>query len=163
MSREYTVQGENLTITGASTLVFVNPPAARAIEIVRAWASQSGTTTQAQIRIQIGTKASAFPTLTSTTPQKIKTSDPASLIVGGTAGAAGTAGVNASAEGAGTFTPLYSDAFNNVAGWLWTPNAFLGETLIFSGADSLGCALKLAAAPASLSGWTFGITYREIG
>lgn len=161
--REYNVIAENVTIAGATTGAFVNPGASRVIEIIRAWCSQSGTTTSAQIRIALGSKASAFPTLTTFTPQKVKTSDPASAITGGTAGAAGTAGINASAEGAGTFTNIYADSFNNLTGWLWTPNYTLGETLIFSGADSLGCGLKLLAAPSNLTGWTFGITYRELG
>lgn len=162
--REYIVQGENITIANAAvTLVAINPPASRSIEVVRAWCSQSGTTTSAQIRIGLGFKVTAFSTLTSATPEKTKPSDPVSYITGGTAGAAGTAGINASAEGAGTFTVKYPDAFNNLTGWIWTPNKQLGEEFILSGADSTAVALKLLAAPTNLSGWTFGITYREIG
>ena len=162
--REYIVGGSNITITNAAlTLVCINPPAARVIEITRAWASQLGSTTSAQIGIALGWKATAFPTLTSTTPEKTKTSDPVSLITGGTAGAAGTAGINASAEGAGTFTPKYSDSFNNLQGWLWLPSQTLGETFIMSGGDSLAFSMKLLAAPASLANWTFGVQYRELG
>jgi hypothetical protein len=162
--REYIVQGENITIANAAvTLVHINPPTGRSIEIIRAWCAQSGTTTSAQIRIALGFKVTPFPTLTAATPEKTKPSDPVSYITGGTAGAAGTAGIAASAEGAGTFTIKYPDVFNNLTGYLWTPNTQLGETFILSSADSTAFAMKLLAAPANLTGWTFGVKFREIG
>jgi hypothetical protein len=161
--REYIVTGKNLTVAGATTLVFINPPTGRAIEIVRAWASQIANATSAQVAIEMGFKATAFPTLTSATPEKTKASDPVSYITGGTAGAAGTSGVNASAEGAGTHTTKYADAFNALQGWLWTPSFAGGESFILSSADSLGFALKFSAAPATLTGWNFGVAFREIG
>lgn len=161
--REYIVQGKNITVAGASTLVFINPPTGRAIEIIRAWCSQVANATSAQVAIEMGLKATAFPTLTSATPEKAKPSDPVSYITGGTAGAAGTAGINASAEGAGTHTTKYPDAFNTLQGWLWTPSQNFGESFILSSADALGFALKFSAAPATLSGWNFGVMYREIG
>jgi hypothetical protein len=161
--REYTVKGQNITVAGASTLVAINPAANRVIEIIRAWCSQEANATSAQIAIELGLKASAFSTLTSSAPQKTKSSDPASLITGGTAGAAGTSGINASAEGAGATTLLYPDSFNALQGWLWTPSISGGETYIVSGADSLAFYMKFRAAPATLSGWTFGVTFRELG
>lgn len=161
--REYAVVGQNITVANAAvTLVCINPGAARAIQIVRAWVSQNANATSAQLGIQMNLKATAFPTLTSTTPQKLNTSDPASLITGGTAGAAGTAGINASAEGAGATTLLYPDNFNALQGWLWTPSISGGEAYVVSGADSLAFCLKFQAAPATLTGWSFGVHYREI-
>jgi len=164
--REYSVKGENVTIASGSTLTLaiVNPGASRVIEIVRAWCSQNGSTTSGQLGVRLGLKASAFGTYTSSAPQKLKTSDPSSLIAGGTAGAAGTSGINASAEGAGTVTTVYPDSFNVLNGWLWTPNMTAGESLIVSGADSLAAVLQLTTSTASyLSGWDFGITFRELG
>jgi len=161
--REYIVQGENTTIIGSCTLVAINPPSGRSIEIIRAWCSQSGTTTSAQIRIALGFKVTAFSTLVSTTPEKTKPSDPVSYITGGTAGAAGTSGINASAEGAGAFTNKYPDAFNNLTGWIWTPNKTLGEEFILSSADSTAFAMKMLNTPATLTGWTYGVAFREIG
>lgn len=162
--REYSVSGKGITITNAAcTLVFINPGAGRVIEVTGAWASQFGSTTSAQIGIEIGTKVSAFPTLTSATPAKTKSSDAISAIVGGTAGAAGTAGINASAEGAGAITTIWADAFNNLTPWIWNPMTTLGQTLVISGQDAVGVYLKLQAAPASLASWNFGMTYREIG
>lgn len=161
--REYIVVGKDITVAGASTLVHINPPAGRTIEIVRAWCSQHANTTSAVVRIDMGFKVSAFPTLTSATPEKTKPSDPNSYITGGTAGAAGTAGINASAEGAGAFTVKYPDSFNALTGWLWLPNPLLGETFVLSGGDSTAFALKFAATPGTLTGWNFGVAFRELG
>lgn len=162
--REYSVIGTNITIANAAvTLAIINPPATRVIEIVRCWVSQFANATSAQIGILMGMKAAAFGTYVSATPEKLKTSDPTAGITGGTAGAAGTAGINASAEGAGTVTTKYPDAFNALQGWLWTPSFTGGESMILSGADSLAFVLKLQAAPTTLTGWNFGVTYREIG
>lgn len=164
--REYSVVGKNITLTGTNpiTLVAINPGASRVIEIVRAWVSQNANATSAQLGIELGLKATAFSTLTSATPEKLKTSDPVSLITGGTAGAAGTAGINASAEGGGTFTTKYPDAFNALNGWLWTPSFTGGESFIVSGADSLAAALRIhSTTPGTLTGWNFGMTFRELG
>ncbi len=161
--REYIVQGKNQTVAGATTLVAINPPSGRAIEIVRCWCSQIANATSAQVAIEWGFKASVFSTLTSATPTQVKPSDPVSYITGGTAGAAGTAGINASAEGAGTHTTKYPDSFNALQGWLWTPSFTGGESVIISGADAVAFALKFSAAPATLSGWNFGVCFREIG
>lgn len=162
--REYIVQGRNITIANAAvTLVHINPPTGRAIEIIRAWCSQIANATSAQIAIEMGFKATAFPTLVSATPEKVNPSDPVSFITGGTAGAAGTSGINASAEGAGTHTTKYPDAFNALQGWLWTPSFTAGESFKLSSADNLAFALKFSAAPATLSGWNFGVAFREIG
>lgn len=162
--REYIVQGQNITIANAGvTLALINPPAGRAIEIVRAWAAQAGSIVSAQAEIALGFKVTAFPTLTSATPEKTKPSDPVSFITGGTAGAAGTAGINASVEGGGAFTVKYPDVFNILQGWLWTPSLNGGESFILSGADSTAFAMKFRAAPSVLTGWSFGIAFRELG
>src|SRR5260221_230071 len=104
MAREFVISAGGQTVLGASSLIFVNPPAAPNfnIEFLRFWIGQSANATSAQQRVQKKTQASVFPTLVSATPAKLKKADPnPSVIVGGTAGAAGTAGINASAEGAG--------------------------------------------------------------
>src|SRR2546428_6476506 len=120
MSREYVVSAGGVTLANqAVTLVFINPGTGQSLEMLRCWASQSANATSAQQRVQTNTQVTAFPTLTSTTPGKLKLSDPASVITGATNGAAGTCGTNASAEGAGTKTVLHNDAFNVLNGHLW--------------------------------------------
>jgi hypothetical protein len=90
----------------------------------------------------------------------LKRGDPASKLVGGTTGAAGTAGINASAEGAGAKSILHEDAFNVLNGWLWVPTP--AETIIVPpGAEGFG--LHLPVTVVSTANWAFGVVYREIG
>jgi len=160
--REFSISAGGITVAGATTLIFVNPPAAPnpTLEFLRFWVGQSANATSAQQRVQIETQASVFPTLTSATPQKVKKSDPnASVIVGGTAGAAGTSGINASAEGAGSKTALMDDAFNVLNGWLYVPTP--DEIPSLPAGLTQGLGLFLPVAPATLTNWAFGTTFRE--
>lgn len=163
MAKEYSVGGGGLTLANqAVTLVFINPPAAVApmFNILRMWASQQGSSTSAQQRIQAETQVTAFPTLVSATPRHLKRSDTvASLIAGNTTGAAGTCGINASAENAGTKTVMFEDNFNVLNGYLFvaTPR----EIIELTAGDASGFGLFLPAAAASLSNWACGINYGE--
>lgn len=163
MAREYTVSAGGITVANqAVTLVFINPASPGvSIEILRCWVGQSANATSAQQRVQLVTQATAFPTLTSATPHKHKINDPASGISGGTAGAAGTCGVNASAEGAGTKTIIIEDCFNVLNGWLWVPTP--RETIVMNALTAQGFGLHLPVAPATLTNWSFGVTYAELG
>lgn len=161
MSREFTVGDAGQTVLGATTLSFVNPPAAPSInlEIIRAWIGQSANATSAQQRAQLETQVSPFPTLVSKTPAKLKRAEAVSTIVGGTAGAAGTAGVNASAEGAGAKTAIFDDAFNVLNGYLWVPTP--DEKIIMPAGSLSGIGLFFPVAPTTLSGWTWGLSFAE--
>jgi hypothetical protein len=161
--REFSISAAGATIIGATTLIFVNPAAAPNpnLEFLRFWIGQSANATSAQQRVQLVSQVTAFPTLVSATPVKLKPSDPnASVIVGGTAGAAGTAGVNASAEGAGAKTALWEDAFNVLNGWLHVPTP--PETRIMPAGLASGLGLFLPVAPATLTNWAFGEVFREM-
>jgi len=160
MAREYNVLATNVT-AGAITMVFVNPGTTATLEFLRAWLSQAGSATSAQQRCQLSTQVTAFPTLTTITPSKTKLLDPASVIVGGTAGAAGTSGIVASAEGAGSKSVVYSDSFNVLNGWLWVPTPV--DTIMMNASAASGLGLHLPAAPTSTVNWTAGMTYRELG
>src|SRR5690348_8870991 len=102
MTRTFAFGGGGLTLANAAgTLAFINPAAAPNfnIEILRVHISQSDNATSAQQRLQFVSQVTAFPTLVSATPRAQHLGDPnASIITGGTAGAAGTCGINASAE-----------------------------------------------------------------
>ena len=161
MSREYSVSVGGITLANqAVTLAFINPGTGQSIEILRCWVGQSANATSAQQRVQLNTQVTAFPTLTSTTPAKLKLSDPVSVITGGTAGAAGTAGTNASAEGAGAKTVLTNDAFNVLNGWLWVPTP--PETIVMNASAASGFGLHLPVAPATLTNWACGVIFREL-
>jgi hypothetical protein len=156
----YTLSGANLTLANAAlTLAFINPGNNVSLEIIRVAISQSGSAVSAQQRVQLVTQPTSFPTLVAATPTPTVLLDQASKIAGGTAGAAGTAGVNASAEGAGSKTVVYNDAFNVLNGWLWQPQPH--ETIVMSASSAQGFGVFFPAAAASLSGWNVDVTYRE--
>jgi len=163
MAREFAISAGGFTVAGATTLIFVNPAAAPNfnIEFLRFWVGQSANATSAQQRIELLNKASVFPTLTAATPTKLKPADPnASIITGGTAGAIGTAGINASAEGAGAATVRWDDAFNVLNGWLHVPTP--PETQIYPAGLGNGLGLYFPVAPATLTNWAAGLVFREV-
>ena len=166
MAREYIIPASNITLANqAVTLIFLQAMTAApvsALEMLRCWASQAANATSVQQRVQLNTQVSTFPTLVSQAPQKTKAGDPVSLITGGTAGAAGTSGINASAEGAGAKTVLLPDAFNVLNGWLWvaTPADTFVET---AQATAHGFGLHFPVAPLTLTNWNAGLTFRELG
>lgn len=163
MAREYIVPMANVSVTGAVSLawVFVNPGTTQSLEFLRAWASQSANATSAQQSIQIATQVTAFPTLTSTAPVKTKFLDPVSQITGGTAGAAGTSGTNASVAGAGAKSGIITDNFNVLNGYLWVPTP--AETLIMNASAASGIGLYAPTQPTTLTSWSAGMTFRELG
>lgn len=158
-SRTFTVSGSNITIAGGPTLVFINPDADVGIEILRCWVGQDSTETGQQHRVNLVTQVTAFPTLTSVAPIPHLFGE-LSLIVGGTAGAAGTCGIDATAEGAGSKTIIIPDAFSNLNGWPWI--ATPPEIITIRAGASSGFGLVLATTPSTLTGWSFGVTFREI-
>ncbi len=152
-----------LTVVGATTLNFLNPSAAPNvnIEILRHWVGQAANATSAQQRVGLVTQVTAFPTLVSVTPVKLKKADPnASVLTGATTGAAGTVGINASAEGAGAKTLWWDDTFNVLNGFLKVPMA--PESEIVPAGFASGVGLWFPTAPTTLSGWTWGQNYREV-
>lgn len=163
MARVFQVKFQAITVAGASTLVFINPPAAPSagVRLTRGHCQQSANATSAQTRIQLVTQVSAFPTLTSATPGKTMFHDPnVAVITGGTAGAAGTAGINASAEGAGAKSVLDEWAFNNLNGWDQMFTAL--DKYEFAAGVASGIGLFFPAAPSTLSGWSGSLTYEEM-
>ena len=165
MSREYSLSGDNQTVVAAPQLTFLNPPAGGVagcgFEVLRAWCSQRANATSAQQGIRLGSKVTAFPTLVSATPNPLKLTDPASKMVGATTGAAGTAGINSSANGGGAEVAMVPDNFNVLNGWLWV--ATPAETQVFMPGGTSGHFMQFTNTPATLTGWTFGVIFREIG
>lgn len=161
--REFNISAGNLTATGSTTMIFVNPKAAPNpnLEFLRWWLGQAANATSAQQRVQLVIQGSPFPTVTAATPQKLKPADPnASIIIGSTSGAIGTAGVNSSNDNAGSQVQLLDDAFNVLNGWLHVPTP--PETVVMPAGLGSGIGMKFAAAPATLTSWTAGCHYREI-
>lgn len=165
MAREYSVASSGVTVVAAPQLVFLNPSAGGAgvpgFEVLRCWVSQNANATSAQQGVRLGSKVTAFPTLTSATPAKLKLGDPTANLAGGTNGAAGTAGINSSANGAGTEIVTYPDNFNVLNGWLFV--ATPPETSMFMPGGTSGFFHGFTGTPGTLTGWSFGVIYREIG
>lgn len=166
MARSYLIPATNVSVANqAVSVVFVQAPNAAPIvilEFIRAFVSQAANATSAQQRVQLSRQVSTFPTLTSQAPVALTDNDPASKITGGTAGAAGTSGINASAEGSGGKTVIYGDAFNVLNGWLWVPTPF--ETITESANSTAeGLGLVFPAAPATLTNWNAGLVFKELG
>ncbi len=135
--REFSLGGDGLTIANAAaTLVGYLPPAAPTanLENLRMWASQQGSATSGQVRIQVVTQVSAYPTVVTATPRPLKTVDATVSILAGVAGAltAGKCGLNASAEG----------------------------VMPAGGVSSLGLFAPAALVP--LNNWAVGINYGEV-
>ena len=123
--------------------------------------SQAANATSAQQRIEHTTQVAAFPTTAvSATPAALRRVDAASGIAGATTIAAGKSGINVGTEGAGTKTSIWSDAFNVLNGYLWVPTP--AETLIFPAGSLSAYDLQFPAAPATLTGWNFGVNFREV-
>lgn len=164
-SRTYTLSGKNLTIiAGPVTLAFINPSANVGIRLLRAWCSQRGSQASQNLNIQLSTQVTAFPTLVGATPASHHVgpgTPPISAIVSGTAGAAGTCGVNASAEGAGAKTIILPDAFNVLNGWLYVPTPN-DEPIELAAGIASGLGLVLDGTALTLTGWTWGLTFAEL-
>ena len=159
----YSVVMANQSIIANGELVIIHTATALStrssfIRILRAWCGQSGTTTSQQLGIQLALQASAFGTYASTAPTPLVAGGNASGIAGGTAGAAATSGTKATANAAGTKTPLYSDGFNNLNGWLYVP---VPEERIVVPTDT-AIVLAIVGTPTTLTNWNAGITFEEM-
>jgi hypothetical protein len=163
----YMATTTNVSVANASpvTLMFLNPKAsatAASLEILRCWVSQAANATSNQQRVNLHTQVTAFPTLVATATVVTPLGGPndaASTLTLTTTGAAGTIGSNASAEGAGAKTIILADDFNVLNGWLYV--ATPPETIVMGAASASGFGISFAAAPTTLTNWSWGVTWRE--
>jgi hypothetical protein len=152
-----------ITVANAAvTLAFLNPIASPNLDFtfMRFWCGWASTIVSTRQRVQLNTQVTAFPTVVAATPAKLSVADSASLITGGTAGAAGTCGINASAEGAGAKTILWPDTFDLQVGWLMVPTPDEQIQMTSGAASGLGFHLPVSPTP-SLIGWVFGMSWNE--
>lgn len=154
MARTYVINDSRATSTAITVLQIkaVNS----SVEIIRAWANQTSSTTSAQCNIMLVRKSTPA-TVTALTPLLMDGGDAASRAVGGTAATGRTAsneGVNADI--------LIEEGFNVLNGWLYLPVP--EERIVLSPATATLATLGLTfvSAPPSAT-WDFGIVFREIG
>ena len=164
----YTVSGAHLSLVpggGAGTiitLVSIHPLATvlgQHIKIHRMWASQDENATSAMVRVSWGFKEDAQDTVASATPVGHNKNAPTAAIHGGTDGATGHCGVNASAQGAGAYTVIGTDAFNALNGWLWIPTP--DERIELQYAATTTFVLCFPVSATTTAGWNFGVTFEE--
>ena len=163
MAREYVLSTGNSTLTTvAGTLLTINPSTTVGFEVIRAWCGQAANATSAQQRIQLATVLTSFAISNSAiTPGKLKYNDPTSLFTANanvvTSGRCGTA---CTTEQTGTPVVLWEDAFNVLNGWLWVPTP--RETIVIPPNSGAAFSMRFPTAPATNTGWAFGIVYSEI-
>lgn len=160
MGRLYTISSPSATVIANGTVTSVRPGATLSLNIRRCWVGFSGAATSAQERVQIATQASAFGTLAAVTPRALNQSDPTSIITGGTAQAAQTAGVTASVEAAGAKVALWPEAFNVLNGWLWVPTP--DEVIRTQAGSALAYVVNFLGTPSVLTDWTYGMVFEEL-
>jgi hypothetical protein len=163
LSQVYVISMDNQTVVADETVIFLRAATALSsrgsiLEIMRITVDQQGTSTSQQLGVIVGIKASAFGTYTSTTPQPLALGTVASGITGSTTGAAASAGTDASAEGAGAVTTIWSNGFNNLNGYLWVPTP--EERMIVSIDQAI--VVKLRGTPTTLTGWNASLTFGEL-
>lgn len=149
----YSAYMNAVSVSGAITLVQIKAGTSRAVELIRAWVSQSGSTTSAMQRVQIVRKSGAA-TVTSFTPIKMAGGSPTADAAGGTS----ATGTNASSEGTDGDV-LIADACNVLTGWLWVPTP--EERIVIPAGGIVG--LKFPAAPGAALTISAGFVFGEIG
>jgi len=162
-SQTYTVTMANQTVIASGELITIRAATAWAsraslLEILRITVSQQGTATSQQLGVRFGLKAAAFGTFTAATPAPATLGSVASAITGSTANAASSAGVDASANGAGTLTVHTQEGFNNLNGYLWVPTP---EERVLVGPD-LTFLVQLDGTPTTLTGWNASVSFMEL-
>src|SRR5258706_2147863 len=169
MAREFVVSISNSTVISTTTLALILPASAPnpSLDFLRFWVGQNANATSAQQRINIRTQISSSPTCAAFTPKKLKQGEPnASVITGFVSNTLAGAGINATVEGAGTTALIWEDAFNVLNGWLLVPtppeviNMPANPTV--ATATAAGIAMQFPSTPATLTGWAWGLVFREV-
>jgi hypothetical protein len=148
----YTVKIKISAVTTAKTLIQIKAGTASALEILRAWLTQSNVTVDDNAEALILRKTAAA-TVTSATPVLHDPSDQAAKAVGGTT----ATGTNASTEGTDG-DELIHEGFSILAGWTWLPTP--EERIIVPQAGFIALKSAIDVTSADI---VCGITFREIG
>lgn len=129
----------------------ITAPSTMTLEIIRAWVTQSASTTSAQTDIILVRKSATLTSGTSNTPVKLEAGDPsASFTALRSGGVVGNEGTDTDV--------LYGEGFNVLNGWLYVPVP--EERIQVPPSGILG--LKFPTAPPSAT-YRYGITLREHG
>jgi len=163
MSSPYTITMAGATVIASGEIITIRAATALSsrgsmLQIMDMTCGQSGTTVSQELSIRWGLKASAFSTMTATTPMPTILGAVASAIAGGTSGAAATCGTNSSSNGGGAVTVMGQEGFNNLNGWMkvWVPEVrpivLIDQTFV----------LALVGTPTTLTSWNATLTFIEL-
>ncbi|HQQ75760.1 MAG TPA: hypothetical protein PLB01_00275 [Thermoanaerobaculia bacterium] len=147
--RVYDITQKNVSLTAAvQTVIEFTAATNQTVVVLRAWISQSGSTTSAQQNVNLIRKTAAGTNATAPNANPVDASDTAFAgTVRGLCTTEGTLGVD-----------LIADSFNWVNGWIWLPVP--EERIYVKGGAILG--LRLPTAPPALT-CNAGITVGELG
>lgn len=163
MSSPYTITMATATVIASGEIITIRAATALSsraslLQIISMSCGQHGTATSQNLGIRWGLKASAFSTMTSTTPAPTIPGTVASAIAGSTSGAASSCGTNSSSNGGGTFTVMGQEGFNNLNGWV---KIFVPEDRPIVGIDQT-FTLALVGTPTTLTSWEAVMTFIEL-
>jgi len=174
MAREYTINMSNVTVTSTNSLVAFCPSAnSPTIEVLRAWLSQRYGATSGQqgcaLVTQFALAAANQVVGTAGTITLTKAGDPLSTYYGSSVcgpttgtGTTGAVTLNCTSDGNGVKQTIIADNFNVLNGWLWVPTPV--ETHMLGALSSTkSYAVYFPVTPATLTNWTAGLSYRELG
>lgn len=149
--RVYVVNNLNVAISTAITIIQIKAAAGSPLYILRASLTQRDAETSTQERVQILRKTAAA-TVTSFTPLKYDTLDPAAAAVGSTSGT----GITGTSEGTDGDV-LVDRGFNVLNGFEWIPTPL--EQIYVPGGGII--AMKFPNAPASQN-WVAQMVFCEV-
>ena len=141
-----------ITNPGAITLLQIKAGTSNPLKILRAWVSQTASTTSTQLAVQLVRKSGAA-TVTSFTPLLLRPSDPAANAAGGTS----ATGYTATGEGTDGDL-LIEDSFNILNGWLYLPVP--EERIVVPVSGMIGLKFPIAGGNNSFK---CGIIFGELG
>jgi len=152
----YTIVHRRIVVATAITIIQVKAGTNSPLEILRAWCSQSASTTSAQGALALIRKSAAATVTAGSVGTTVLKRSPNSGTPDLSLGTSAT-GITATAEGTDS-DEIYPDGFSNLGGWLYLPVPEERPIVPVGGI----IALKFMAAPTSNT-FTAGIVVRELG
>jgi len=148
----YAVRFNGVATSAAITLAQIKAPACCALEIMRAFISQYGTTTSLQERIQLCRKTTRA-TIPAFTPIALSCSQQAAYAVASSCSNGSGVATSEGTDG----NILWEEGFNVLNGWQYLPVP--EERITVEPGEGVG--LKFPTAPTTQN-WTGGIYFREL-
>lgn len=152
--RKYRLAIQGVSISAAADLIVIQNSATQVLQILRAWAGQSGNVTSEQNEIALARVTTNNSTgATSLTARPLEVGDPATSITSARTTPTSLNTLSNSGE------YLYNEDFNWVSGWLYVPAP---EERIYIPPSGI-VVLRLLNAPSAAKTVSAGINFLELG